>query len=229
MRSRGGLEVRAAESFRFIDYEELVMPTGHRASNLREFLEHLRKVPVGVIEHHLHRAILRHRFGEWDYPNDFARWAARVLEDHALAEKLAALDPFSSQDLEEAREVIVDLVEEHLDALHHVPWARRGFEFDFSDGIELAIPGEREVWSIAAMRAAVAEIPHNSIYYHFHAARLRGPGDDSDDFSRWIEGQFGPHPIVDGLKRIDFYFFSLEDLRGHILAIFDAAPRQVSR
>ncbi len=217
-----GFQDRAAKPFRFVDYEGLVMPTGLRAANLRDLVEVIRDAPVEVLRHHLHHAALRHRFGAWDYPNDFAQWAATRLEDLALAEKLAALDPYAHRDLERARETIVDLLEEHLDDLPMVPWVRRGMEFHFASGHYLALPGEREVWTLAEMRDAIAEVPLGSIFYHFHEARLRGPKDDSDDFTRWIEGQFGPHPITRQFQGLDFYFFSLEELRQRMVSIFDA-------
>jgi len=199
------------------------MPTGLRAASLREFLDHLRNVPLEVVFHHLYRSYLSHRFEVWDYPNDFARWTANALEDHALAEKLAALDPYAEKDLEQAREVIVDLVEDHLDQLPVTPRVRPGLEFHFSSGNYLVLPGNREVWTLSELREALAQVPLNSIYYHFHEARLRGPGDDADDFSRWIEGQFGRNGVVDRMRGLDFYFYSLHDLRQRLLAILDEA------
>jgi hypothetical protein len=212
---------RAEEPFRFVDYEGLVMPTGLRAANLREMADLIRRVPLDVIHHHLHRTALAHRFGAWDYPNDFAQWAAHSLEDLALAEKLAALDPFAEADLESARSTIADLIEEHLDAAPMVPWARPGFEFHFASGHFMALPSEREAWTLEELLAALRDVSLSSLYFHFHESRLRDPGDDSDDFSRWIEGQFGLHPIARRLRAIDFYFFSLEDLRQRIIAVFE--------
>jgi hypothetical protein len=220
---------RASEPFRFVDYEGLVMPTGLRAANLKELIDLVRTVPVEVIHHHLHRTPLSHRFGVWDYPNDFAQWAANSLEDLALAEKLAGLDPYVHSSLEAAREAILELLEEHLDGLPMVPWARPGFEFHFASGHFLALPGERVAWTLEELRDALSEVSLSSLYYHFHEARLRVPGDESDDFSEWIEGQFGPHPVVSALRGIDFFFFSLEDLRQRILLIFDEARRGATR
>jgi len=212
------------QPFAFVDYEGLVMPTGRRAANLREFLDTLSQVSLDVVCHHLHRAALRHRFGTWDYPNDFASWAATGLEDLALAEKLAALDPYAYEQLEQAREAITDLVQDHLRELSAAPVARRGLEFHFASAHYLALPSGREASTLSQLRQAMTEVPLSSIFYHFHEARLRGPGDDSDDFSRWIEGQFGPDPVTAELRGIDFYFFSLEDLRQRIVAILDEHP-----
>ncbi len=223
--SEGFFETRASEPFRFTDYEGLVMPTGLRAANLKELIDRVRSAPLDVIHHHLFRTPLNHRFGAWDYPNDFALWAARSLEDLSLAEKLAGLDPFAHESLEAAREEIVDLLEEHLDGLPIVPWARPGLEFHFASGYFLALPGEREAWTVAELREAVSEVSLGSIYYHFHEARLRVEDGESDDFSRWIEAQFGAHPVVARLRGIDFFFFSLEDLRQRIVMILDEHRR----
>ncbi|MCU0254808.1 MAG: DUF5752 family protein, partial [Acidobacteria bacterium] len=119
-------ERRAAAPFRFCDYEGLAMPTGQRAANLRELLEIVRTAPTAALHHHLYRSQLRHRFEAWDFPNDFASWAATALEDRVLAEKLSALDPFAATDLEAARNALLDVMEDHLDGLTFVPWARPG-------------------------------------------------------------------------------------------------------
>jgi uncharacterized protein DUF5752 len=213
--------MRATEPFSFVDYEGLVMPIGRRATNLREFLDALASVSLDVIQHHLHRAALHRRFDELDYPNDFASWAAKGLEDLALAEKLAALDPYAYGQLEEAREAISSLVDDHLSEQPSVTPVRRGFEFHFASGLYLALSSGREAWSLEELRQAIAEVPLSSIFFHFHEARLRGPGEDIDDFSRWIEGQFGPHPVADEMRALDFYFFSLEELRQRLVSIFD--------
>jgi Family of unknown function (DUF5752) len=212
---------RAAEPFSFVDYEGLVMPIGRRATNLREFLDILSVVSLDVIQHHLHRAALHRRFDDWDYPNDFASWAAKGLEDLALAEKLAALDPYGYGQLEEAREAISSLVEDHLSELPNVVPVRRGSEFHFASGHYLALSSDRKAWTLPEMRDALAAVPLSSIFFHFHEARLRGPGEDVDDFSRWIEGQFGPHPVADEMRKLDFYFFSLDELRQRLVGIFD--------
>jgi hypothetical protein len=211
---------RASTPFRFVDYEGLVVASGTMARNLRELLEVVSRAPAEVIHHHLYRSALSHRYGTWDYPNDFAAWAATALGDPALAEKISSLDPFRRGAIEEARTAIVELVEEHLETVATVPWARPGFEFHFSSGTYFALPGHREAWTLAELRSGIAEIPLSSLYYHFHEARLRGE-DDEDDFSRWLIDELDREDLARRLHRIDFYLFSLEEMRQRVVAVLD--------
>jgi hypothetical protein len=173
-----------------------------------------------VIHHHLFRAVLNHRYGTWDHTNDFSAWAATALGDPVLAEKLSSLDPFRRGDIEEARAAIVEILEDHLDNVSTVPWARPGFEFHFASGMYFALPGQREAWTLEELRDGIAVIPLSSVYYHFHEARLRGE-DDEDDFSRWLEDELGREDLARRLREIDFYLFSLFELRQRVVAILD--------
>lgn len=211
---------RARTPFRFADYEGVVVATGWEARNLRELTEGVRRAPGEVIHHHLFRAALEHRYGTWDYPNDFGAWAATALGDPVLAEKLSSLDLFRRGNIEDTRFAVVEMLEEHLDGLATVPWARPGFEFHFQSGIFLSLPGLREAWTLAELRDAIADIPLSSLYFHFYEARLRGT-DDEDDFSRWIEDELGREDLAERLRRIDFYLFGLEELRQRVLQILD--------
>lgn len=213
-------EARARDPFRFVDYEGLVVASGAIARNLREFLEIIGRAPASVIHHHLFRAVLAHRYGTWDHTNDFSAWAATALGDPVLAEKLSSLDPFRRGDIEDARAAIVEIVEDHLDAIATVPWTRPGFEFHFASGMYFPLPGEKEAWTVKELRAGISEVPLSSLYFHFYEARLRG-ADDEDDFSRWLEDELDRGDLAERLQRIDFYLFSLEELRQRVVAILD--------
>jgi hypothetical protein len=221
-------ELRAREPFEFVDYDGLVMPTGLHAANLREFLEIVRTVHADVLHHHLNRAFLWRRLDSSEYPNDFANWAALRLEDLALAEKLSTLDPFVERDLERARDAIVEIVEEHLDGLPTVPWVRPGSDFHFSRGRYLALPSGRLAWTLTELREELQSLSLSSLYFHFHEARLRGPGDDADDFSRWIGGQLEAAPVVNRMLAIDWYFLSLSELRGRLVAAIDGGLQEIA-
>ena len=113
---------------------------------------------------------------------------------------------------------IIEIVEEHLDTVATVPWARPGLAFHFASGMFFALPGGREAWTLDELRTGVSEIPLSSLYYHFHEARLRGD-DDEDDFSSWLTNQLGRDDVALRLRAIDFYLFSLEELRQRVVGI----------
>jgi DNA-binding Lrp family transcriptional regulator len=65
-------QLPVAEGLEFRFYSGLGQPTGLSATSLREFLEVVKSVDVGVLEFHLYRG-------------DFKNWANEVLKDEALA------------------------------------------------------------------------------------------------------------------------------------------------
>ncbi|MFO7929173.1 MAG: DUF5752 family protein, partial [Candidatus Humimicrobiaceae bacterium] len=168
---------------------------------------------------HLYQSHLKYKSRIWDYPNDFANWVADALEDLALAEKLASFDPYDSPSVGDTKEMIAEIIEEHLWDLPTVPWVRPGFEFYFSSATTIVLPTKIEVKDIPGFKKALGIIPDTSLYYHFYEARKRHKEKHHDDFSVWIESNFGPGPIVDAIREIDFYFFSLDEVRDKLIRI----------
>lgn len=59
---------------------------------------------------------------------------------------------------------------------------------------------------------------NGSVYYHFLEARRRLAG-GIDDFSAWLhEDPEKYRKLIEALKSIDFYFYSLPELRRQIVA-----------
>lgn len=217
-RTRAPRATRAKEPFRFNECFIIHMPTGENAANLKEFLSLLRRADEEVIYHHMYQAFLGHSFQLWDYPNDFARWAARSLGEPALAEKLSSVDPFSFADIGELKERVIDIVEEHLWDNPSPPWARPGYEFFFSRSATLVIPTDVVVYTLKEFVEGLKELGLGSIYYHFFEARYR-LRENVDDFSRWIEANFKCPELVEKIREIDPYFYSLEELRKTIIEL----------
>lgn len=204
--------------FQFSECITMVMPTGAKASNLREFLYILKGVDKNVIFHHLYQFFQKHDFQIWDYPNDFARWAAESLNDFALAEKLSNLDPYRYYSIEELREIIVDIIEEHIWEIPSIPWARPGFEFYFNDSLSIVLPTQIVVNNLSDFEKALTQVSSNSIYFHFFESRIR-LHKDTDDFSLWIEDNFNCPQAVKKIRNIDYYLCSLEEIRQLIIDI----------
>lgn len=209
---------KAKTPFRFFECIALFMPTGKKASNLREFVELVKVVSPQVLFHHLHQFFLKGVFQPWYYPNDFAHWAAFGLEDFVLAEKLSNLDPYSFPDIENLRETIVDIIEEHMWESPIVPWARPGQEFFFNESYTIVVPTGVEAKSLVEFKKGMTQVNIGSVYYHFFESRLRLKK-DVDDFSFWIEDNFGCPQLVKDIRNIDFYLYSLWELREKIVQL----------
>ena len=100
------------------------LAVGLRAQSLRELKTQIREVHPDSLYHHFWGTLLRPRFSDREYNNDFASWARHGLHDDRLAERLAVIDPTDYPDLEALRDELVDVMDERLDESETVPSAR---------------------------------------------------------------------------------------------------------
>lgn len=199
------------------------------AMNLRELEDRISIAPAECLFHHVCETVIRPTFDDPEYHNDFAVWAARHLRDRVLAERLAIVNPYKMTDLEEVRRHLIDIIEERLSEVPHIPWSPPGHEFQFmravtvvfNTGVVLETPEDLH-----------REIPHmslSSIYYHFVEARRRRE-DGLDDFSGWLLDSDGAvEPFIKALKSVDFYFFSLAELKRNLIAAIDTVELEATR
>ncbi len=212
---------KEAEPFKFYECIMLIRPTGERASNLKEFLNILEECDDSVIFHHLYQSHLKYLNDVMDYPNDFANWAADCLEDLALAEKLASFDPYDFKTVRDAKDMLIEIVEEHMWDLPTIPWVRPGFEFYFTNSATIFLPLGLEISTLQELKVALNKISENSIFFHFYEARKRHKNKLDDDFSVWIEKNFKEDDLVKTMRDVDFYFFSLNEIRAKLIKIFE--------
>jgi hypothetical protein len=198
----------------------VALATGHRAQNLRELRNHLLTCDLERVYYHFWGRLLRPRFDEPEYSNDFAAWAYRALDEKALAERLSVVNPADFPDLEELRHELVEIIDDRLDESPYVPWAQADKQFYFisaqivifDTGINAADPQE--------LTRLVPSMSAGSIYYHFVDARRRTP-ERIDDFSAWLSGTDGSYEALrEKLQGIDPYFSSLLELRSIIASCF---------
>ncbi|HVZ79860.1 MAG TPA: DUF5752 family protein [bacterium] len=94
--------------FHFCRAVSLVLSTGHRASNLEEFVHGLERVDASCIHYHLIEAQLHYHGPDDGFHNDFSQWLLD-LGFPEQAEAVAALDPYQG-DLENVRKRLVGIV-----------------------------------------------------------------------------------------------------------------------
>jgi hypothetical protein len=201
--------------FIFRDSIRLTSPTGTSAATLREFLVGIETVAPEVLHHHLRETPLRYPFRPGDLPNDFSS-----LEDSALAERLAVLDPFHERDIENLRERVVEAVEMSLEEDHHGRSVLPGREFFFARSFAVEIELGITASNMEELLRSLEIIPGTSLYYHVYEARLRNP-DGRDDISVWLDTSLGAQYLTVRLSDLDIYLLSLENCRRVIIELLE--------
>ena len=212
-------EQPAVNPFWFRECFLMTMPLGRKAVNLRELAQTLREVDEGVLYYHLLQSRLAVTQPVVEYPNEFALWAATALQDSKLAEKLSSFDPFDYDDMEQVREAMLEILDEYLWNLPSVPWARPGFEFHFCEASMVVIQDETPANTLHDFCQALVKVGLDSVYYHFFEARRRLGMQHIDDFSYWMEYNFGLPELVAAIRDIDVYFYTLKEVRDTLLTL----------
>lgn len=216
---------RKVPPFVFCECTTLVQPTGHRAREARGLLSWIRKVKPGVIYHHTHQFFMKTTVDIPEYPNDFAMWAADVLEERALAEKLGSLDLFIFRNIEEIRRALITILRNYLGDHPEPRIARRGDEFFFNDTVTLVFPMSSRITTLRDFIAKLKTVGTSSLYFHFFEARMRLER-PTDDFSAWLETGLGNKSAAERIRSLDPYHYSLEALREEILMILNQAGKR---
>jgi hypothetical protein len=198
--------------------------TGRVCWNLRELLEATHSVSDAVLEHHMMRCALEDHFELHEFPNDFARWCWTVLGDNMLGEQLGLLDPYRHASTSALRAELINIVEDRLWGLDHIPWARPGLEFHLVESRLIAYDTGERLHTPAALLEAIERMSLRSIFYHVYDSRRRTAG-KSDDISLWLEARGADKSLVAALRGIDFYFLNLSQLRQ---AMIDAFRRHMA-
>ncbi|NNE10035.1 MAG: hypothetical protein HKN20_15850 [Gemmatimonadetes bacterium] len=186
--------------------------TGQKAENLKELLQILHTIDIDCIYYHFYGGLLRPRFDDPEYSNDFAAWVEHALHDDRLAERLGIIDPARFVDLEDLRRELIDVIEERLDEQFKTPWSARDEQFYFIRSQIVVLETGDVLSKPAELANAVPKLSLGSIFYHVIDARRRN-ADCRDDFCAWLSGLPGQEDLVRDLGDIDIYFRSLTDLR----------------
>jgi len=207
----------------------LSIATGRRAQSLRELRDHVSGIETSSIYYHFWGRLLRPRFDDPEYNNDFAAWVGHALGELALAERLAVIDPATFGDLEDLRTEVVNVIDEHLDLMEYPAAARRQDQFHFRRAQTVVFDTGRRLTQPAELAAAVANLSLGSIYYHFVDARRRPP-QLVDDFRAWLSGFGERHAdTVRRIEGVDPYFTSLADLRAMLANALDGVANEERR
>lgn len=207
------------DPFAIKDCALAAISTGRRAQSLRELRDGLAAVPESCIYYHFWGGLLRPRFDDPEYSNDFAVWAYRDLHDEILAERLSLVDPTESPELEEIRQELIEVVEERLDEDAMISWRRADGGFTFVRSQIVVLDTHLFIRRPEELLRVVPAMSLGSVFYHFIDARRRTPG-NTNDFSAWIAGAFPDYAALgEQLAALELYFNTLSELRRQIGAL----------
>lgn len=102
---------RLEDAFHFIKSVSFVIPTEYVATDLREFLEVLKKITIDSIYFHIFEARLRLEKGK----NDFSYWIENSVGNLDLAVEIARLDPYTFT-MENLRKTVISIIERRMDS-----------------------------------------------------------------------------------------------------------------
>jgi len=109
LNSNGTRSCPQGMEFHFMYSHIFVIDTGKRASNLKEFIEVVRTIPIRSIYFHMFQSRLMLGTGE----NDFSIWFRESLDEEKLASEISRIDPYTYT-LEGLRNKIVRIVSEYV-------------------------------------------------------------------------------------------------------------------
>ena len=207
------------EHFEIKDCALIAIATGERAQTLRELRDRLEDIDPGCIYYHFWGGLLRPRFADPEFNNDFAAWARHGLHDGRTAERLAVVDPTECEDIEELRREIIEVIEDRLYEDDYVPWCKHDSEFSFITSQIVVFDTGSRLENPADLAEALPHFSTSSVFYHFIDARRRTDY-HLDDFSAWLYGVGGYDDLCERIAAVDPYFSSLTELRGELAEIF---------
>lgn len=209
------------DAFALKDCALIAIATGEQAQTLREMRDRLETTSTSCIYYHFWGSLLRPRFDDPEFQNDFAIWARHSLHDKPLAERLALISPTDFEDLDDLRRELIDVIEERLDESELLPWTKSSQRFYFVRSQIVVFDTDKRVHTPDELVGLIPHLSAGSIFYHFIDARRR-TSLGNDDFSEWLSGLGDDYtPLREHIALIDPYFTTLVDLRGELARVFE--------
>lgn len=202
------------------DCDLVAIATGSRAQNLKELWNNLLTCHPGCIYYHFWGGLIRPRFSDPEFNNDFAQWAYHGIHDKKLAETLGVLDPTDFKDIDDLRNELIEIIEQRLDESEYLTWSHADSQFNFIRSEIVVFDTRHQVKTPKQLPKVVSKLSVTSIFYHFIDARRRSPRGE-DDFRTWLLSVNGEYKdLFDKLAQLDPYFITLSELRAHLANIF---------
>jgi hypothetical protein len=206
--------------FQFSSSASLERLTGRRAHDLEELLDLIKTCSESSIFYHTFSAFLKLREAQVPFNSDFAIWAATMLNEKALAEKLTAIDLSEYSTVESLRNRIVLIIEHHVQENPLCIKKIADEPFYLHDVTRFVYLTDNFAYDLDSFRDLIAKVSIYSIYFHFIESRLHSQL-ETDDFSMWVEDSLGMPSLAQKIRQIDISVYTLEGLRSRIIQLID--------
>ena len=162
------------------DCDLVAIATGVRAQNLKELRNNLITCHPGFVYYHFWGGLIRPRFVDPEYNNDFAAWAAHGIHDKKLAEILGVVDPTDFKDIEDLRNELIEIIENRRDESEYLTWSHSDRQFNFIRSEIVIFDTKYKVSNPEDLAELISRLSVTSIFYHFIDARRRSPKGEDD-------------------------------------------------
>jgi len=120
--------------------------------------------------------------------------------------------------LESLRQELLEVIEQRLDEIETVTWAKTDMQFHFVRSQMVVFDTRGKIDQPEELVEAVPKMSVGSIFYHFIDARRRSP-EMMNDFSTWLRA-CGDDDLCSQVAAVDPYFGSLVELRTQLTDLF---------
>lgn len=201
------------------DCDLVAIATGQRAQNLKELRNNLLTCHPGCVYYHFWGGLIRPRFVDPEFNNDFASWASHGIHDKKLAERLGIIDPTEFRDIEDLRNEVIEVIERRMDESEYLMWSHSDSQFNFIRSDIVVFNTRYKVNNPRELIDILPNLSVTSIFYHFIDAR-RGSIVNEDDFRAWIKSMDGEYVgLYQMISDLDPYFITLREIKNLLLQI----------
>ncbi len=207
------------KKFHFYNSLTEVELLGIKAKNLEELLDGIKIVPESSIYHHTHKFLHQHFFLSPEPPNDFAFWVSNILKEYRLGEKLASINIIQFHNLNELRNGLIRIIEDHLKGEQPLVNCPPSNDFHFMGCKSFLLPTGDVASDLKEFKEILKRLSVNSLCFHIFEAKIRLERKEND-FSVWFR-LLGKEELADRISTLDPYTYTLERLRKKILSLVE--------
>lgn len=177
---------------------------GIKAYTIDELIEGLKKVDgLSIFYHIFHPLFSSHVIPE-DMHNDFAVWIRDELHNMELAQIISDIEGKEPRTVEDVRQDLIKILTENKVSGR----ATRPFYFISCEAV--IYKTGKVAKNLGELIDNIASISIRSVAYHFIFKRVMGYS-TKNDFSDWIERNYGLNDLADSLSSIDPQTYTHEE------------------